>query len=318
MNDQVHLDLARSARETRVGVFYGIAAYGFWGFVAIYFKAVDHVPPLELLAHRIVWSTILLSLLVIIRGRWNETVAVFRSRRLMSVLLVTTILVGFNWLLFIYSVASGQILQASLGYYINPLINVLLGFVVLRERLNRWQWVSVGLAASGVLVMTMAVGSAPWLALMLACSFGLYGLFRKIAPVPALVGLTFETWLLVPLSVVYLLALEVSGEGALFSGGIEQDLLLALAGVVTATPLLWFTNAARRLPLTTLGFLQYIAPTGQFLLAVLVYDEPFGPARLLAFGLIWAGLLLFSLDAAARSRRARIARLARRPPVTFP
>ncbi|MEW6251917.1 MAG: EamA family transporter RarD [Planctomycetota bacterium] len=285
------------ARAVRLGVLYGIGAYGLWGVFPVYFKAVHAVPPLEIVGHRIVWSLALLAGLVLLKRGWPAVHTAIRTPRTLRVLALTTLLIAGNWLVFVWAVVNNQILQASLGYFINPLVNVLLGCVFLRERLRLWQWVSVLFAALGVLCLTTVGRQSPLLALFLAGTFGTYGLLRKVAPVDALVGLTVETALLTPIAAGYLVWLKVQGASAFVSGDLRMDLLLILAGVITAMPLLWFTEAARRLRLTTMGFLQYLAPTGHFLLAVLVYGEPLTAARLCAFVFIWAALALYSTEA---------------------
>ena len=289
---------APATRSTRVGVAHGVAAYVWWGLVPIYFKAVTDVPALEVLAHRILWSVLLLAVWLRLRGRWSAAIAALVNPRAIVTLLVTTVLIAGNWYVFIWAVDHNEVLQSSLGYFINPLVNVLLGLVFLRERLRRWQAIAVVLAAAGVLHLTIAYGRFPWIALYLATSFGFYGLLRKTAPVDAPVGLTVETALLLPFALAYMAHAKVTGNLAFGASTRGMDLLLVLAGVVTALPLLWFTNAARRLRLVTLGFLQYLAPTGHFLLAVCLYREPFTAAHGVAFACIWAALAIYSIDTA--------------------
>jgi len=291
---------AASAASVQAGVLYGVAAYLAWGFVALYFKAVAHVVPLEVLAHRIVWSLALLAVVLTAQGRWGAAWRATRSRPVLLALGGSTLLIAFNWLVFIWCVAGGRVLEASLGYYINPLVNILLGFVFLGERLRRMQLVAVALAFVGVAYLTVQFGSLPWLGLALAFSFGFYGLLRKVAPVDAFTGLTVETSLLAPLALGYLLCLGASGSGVFGVVSRGQDALLAASGLVTAIPLLCFAAAARRLRLSTVGFLQYIAPTGQFLLAVIAFGEPFGRAHWISFGCIWTALAIYTTDALLR------------------
>ncbi len=293
----------------RVGVTCGIAAYGFWGLVPIYFKAVRHVPALEVLAHRIVWSVVFLLVLTLIERNWGAVRSCLRSPRALLTLSVTTLLIAVNWVGFIWAVANDQVMQASLGYFINPLVNVLLGFVFLRERLRRWQGLSVALATIGVLYLTFAAGQFPALGLLLAGTFGFYGLLRKVVKIEALVGLTIETCLLLVPALAFLTWQIVQGSAAFGSGSLRTDLLCMAAGLVTAVPLLWFAAAARRLRLATMGFLQYLAPTGHFLLAVWAYGEPFARANAIAFGLIWTALVIYTLDAAwgVRADRNKVA-----------
>jgi chloramphenicol-sensitive protein RarD len=297
------LDVA-DPRAARTGVLYGVAAYLWWGCVPVYFKAIASVSPWEVLAHRVIWSAVLLSVLLIHRRRVRIALQAVRSRRTLGTLMVTTSLVAFNWFVFIWSVTNGHLLQASLGYFINPLLTVLLGVIFLGERLSPWQKVCVVLAGLGVTYLTVSLGTFPWLAFGLATSFGFYGLLRKTAPVDALVGLTIETVLLSPLALAYLAYLMVAHSASFCAVSRSLDILLILAGVVTATPLLWFTESARRLRLATVGFLQYIAPTGQFLLAVLAFREPFTDSHAVTFCCIWTALVIFSVDAARKKRAA--------------
>jgi chloramphenicol-sensitive protein RarD len=290
-------------RTTRTGLLYGIAAYLWWGFVVFYFKAVANVPPLEVLAHRVVWSVVLLGVLLGLRGRWREGLRALRDRRSVIALLFTTVLIAGNWYTFIWAVSHDRVVEASLGYYINPLVNVLLGFVFLRERLRRAQWIAVALATVAVVLLSARMGSVPVISLVLAFSFGLYGLLRKTMKVDGLVGLTVETTLLLPVAVGYLLWLEKQGALVFGHAEVSTQLLLVAAGAVTALPLLWFANAARRLELATVGLLQYIAPSLQFLSAVLVFGEPFGRVQLVSFVLIWAALALYTTDMVRRARR---------------
>lgn len=296
--------LSSSEREqARVGVCYGVAAYTWWGVVAIYFKAVAHVNPFEVLAHRVIGAALLLGLFMRVQGKWTAAFEALRNRRTVFTLLGSTALIAVNWFVFIWAVANNHLMEASLGYFINPLVNVFLGFVVLKERLRAWQWVSVALAASGVSYLTYAMGALPLIALVLAGSFAMYGLLRKTVGVDALTGLTFETTLLWPLAVGFVVWLEVRGNLAFAHVSRRTDVLLSIGGIVTAAPLLWFSNAARRLRLSTLGFLQYIAPSMQFMLAVLIFGEPFERMHAISFGLIWAGLTAFSIESIVASRR---------------
>lgn len=283
--------------ETRSGVLYGMSAYLFWGLAVLYFKALAAVPPFEILAHRILWSVPLLAGWLAARGRLGDLRAALRERRAVAILCATTLLIGANWLLFIVAVASGRVTQASLGYYINPLLNVLLGVVFLGERLRRLQMAGVLLAAAGVTYMAASLGTFPFISLILAGTFGLYGLLRKTVAVDGPVGLTVETSLLLPVVIGYLIVQGARGELTFLQGSRTTDVLLLLAGLVTTLPLLWFTNAVRRLRLATMGFLQYLAPTLQLLLAVFVFGEPFTRVHLVTFSCIWGALALYSVDA---------------------
>lgn len=284
-------------------MLYAIGAYGLWGIFPIYFKAVKDVAPLEVLAHRILWSAVLLVLLMLLRRDLGSVMQALRRRRTLAVLATTTALIAGNWLVFIWAVGHDRLMQASLGYFINPLLSVLLGFLFLRERLRRWQTVSVLIAAAGVAYLTISLGELPGVALFLASSFAFYGLLRKVAPVEAMAGLTAETSLLAPAAAAFL-AYQIWHRQAAFGGGsLRLDGLLLSAGVITATPLLWFTEAARRLRLTTIGFMQFIAPTGHFLLA-LAYGEPLTRSYGVAFAFIWTALAIYSVDAASSQRPA--------------
>lgn len=289
--------------EARIGVMYGIACYGWWGLSPLYFKAIRQVPAPEVLAHRIIWSLVLLYLLVRWRGKTALVLAALTDRRTLLTLIGTTLLIAVNWLTFIWAIAHDQLLQASLGYYMNPLINVLLGFVFLRERLRATQWFCVLLAGIGVTYLTLSSGEAPVLALILGWTFAFYGLLRKTVRADALTGLLIETAMLAPLSAAYLVWLFVNGDNVFAAQSRTTDLLLCAAGVITATPLLWFSNAARRLRLSTIGFLQYIAPSLQFLLAVVLFAEPFTRRHQFSFACIWVALAVFTLDAWRRAQR---------------
>lgn len=292
------------SRETRIGLLYTTGAFLLWGAVPVYWKTLQHVPALEILAHRIVWGLVFVAVWMTIRGRWPELRDVFRRPRTVAALLASTFFIAVNWGLFIYAVNTDRVLATSLGYYINPLVNVLLGLVVLHERLNRNQWLAVGLAALAVVLLTIQAGELPWISLVLPVSFGLYSLLRKTVRADAVVGLTFETAALFPLAATLLLRQELRGVGALGNQGLGIDLLLVAAGAVTAVPLILFTLGVRRIPLSTAGLLQYIAPTCTFLLAVLLFDEPFSAAQAFSFGLIWTALVIYSVDLRARLRRA--------------
>ncbi len=296
---------ADDASTARTGVAYGLAAFLWWGMVPVYFKAVSHVPPGEVLAHRIIWSVVLLVLMMRFQGRHGAGPAALRDRSTLITLLVTTLLIALNWFVFIWAVDNGQLLEASLGYFINPLVNVLLGVVFLRERLRKWQTISVLLAALAVGYLTVTHGRLPLVALVLAGSFGFYGLLRKTAKVDALVGLTVETTLLFPLALAYLGLQAWRHECVFATVSRGTDLLLMAGGIVTAVPLLWFANAARRLRLSTIGFMQYIAPTGQFLLAVMAFGESFTRAHLISFVVIWSALVIYSVDTAAQAPAKR-------------
>jgi chloramphenicol-sensitive protein RarD len=289
--------------EARLGLVCGLGAYLAWGIVPMYFKLLVHVPALHVLAHRIVWSAIFLAIVMAVRGRFVEIRQALGRRDVLRALAASTVLIAVNWYVFIYAIETNVVLQASLGYFINPLLSVLLGVVFLRERLRPWQLAGIVLATAGVAVLTISRGQLPWIAIVLAVSFAFYGLLRKTMHVGAMAGLTVETWILFlpALSVITIGWARDPRVGLNLSPG--THLLLALAGIVTAVPLLLFAAGARRLQLSTMGFLQYLSPSCQFLLAVFLYDEPFTRAHLVTFGLIWAALVMYSSDSYLEFRR---------------
>jgi chloramphenicol-sensitive protein RarD len=291
------------------GIAYGLGAYLAWGVAPLYFKALKSVPATEVLCHRVIWSVAFLGGLVGLTRRWPQALNVFRAPRQLAVLGLTCLLIAGNWLLFIWSINVGRLLEASLGYFINPLLSVLLGVAFMRESLTRLQLVAVLIAAGGVLNLILSVGMFPWISLSLALSFALYGLLRKRAAVDPVVGLFVETLLLLPLAVPF--AVYLARQGGAFGTDLTLTTLLVLAGVVTAVPLMWFIEGVRRLRLSTMGLLQYIAPTGQFLLAALLYNEPFTRAHAVTFGCVWTSLGLYTADSLRRQRVSR--NLAGRP-----
>jgi chloramphenicol-sensitive protein RarD len=284
------------------GALYAALAYGTWGVLPIYWKLLGGVPLLEVLAHRVIGTVVFTALLLAGLRQAPELREALRSPRERLSLLASGALIGVNWGVFIWAVGAGRILETSLGYYLNPLVNVLLGTLLLREHLRRAQILAVVIAGAGVLVMLVSHGELPWIALTLATSFGLYGLMHKLTKVRPIAGLAIETGALAPAALIYLaVATEPTG-GALVSAGALQQTLLLLAGPVTALPLLWFASAARRLRLSTLGLFQYLAPTLALLVAVLLYGETFTRAHALAFALIWSALALYTADALQASR----------------
>jgi chloramphenicol-sensitive protein RarD len=287
----------------RGGLLYGLAAHGMWGLMPLYIWAMDRVPPHEILANRIVWCGVFLLVVVILFQRWSDLGRCLRTFRTLGLLTLSSLLIAANWFCYIYAANNNETIQASLGYFINPLFSVLLGMVVFGERLRPAQWLAVLLATAGAVVLVVAGRDFPWIALALAVSFAFYGLVRKLAPVDAVIGLTVETLLLVPGATAFLLFWAMAGQGSFGHSGPLFDALLLGTGIVTAVPLLCFGQAARRLSLTTLGLLQYIAPTLQFLLAVWVRGEPFLPSKAVSFALIWAALLIFSVDSLLKARR---------------
>ncbi len=278
----------------RRGYALGLSAYVIWGLFPLYFKAIQEVPALEIVVHRVLWSALFGAILLFFwkhPGWWGE---LRDNPKRLAVLAASGALIAVNWLTYVWAVNNGRMLEASLGYYINPLVNVLLGMLLLGERLRRLQWVAVGLAALGVAQQVWQVGSLPWVSLVLALSFGFYGLIRKQAPVAALPGLVVETWMLLPAALIWLAVTPQAGNG---NWAMPEIFWLVAAGPITLVPLICFNAAARHLPYTTLGFLQYLAPTLVLLQAILLFGEPLEPAKLLAFVCIWAGLAVYSVDA---------------------
>jgi chloramphenicol-sensitive protein RarD len=290
--------------RARTGVLFGIGAYGLWGVLPVYFKAVARVAPLEVLAHRAVWSVVVLSVVVGFMGRWRELWRKLREGRTALMLAASSLLIAVNWLIFIYAVESRQVVQASLGYFINPLVSVLLGVVLLGERLRPYQLLSIAMAATGVLLLTAMIGEVPLIALMLAFSFAFYGLMRKLIPLDGLMCLVVETLAIAPLSFAYIVYLVLTGKTDGTTTGLW--ILLVLAGPVTVVPLLFFGGAARRLRLATLGFLQYLAPTLQFLVAVALFREPFSTAQAMSFACIWTAIGIYTWDSVQAVQDSRV------------
>lgn len=285
-----------SEHDSAKGTWFVLGAYILWGLLPLYWKALIQVPPMQILAHRIIWCFVFVVLLLLWQKRWGEFKATFRIRKNRYVILLTAGIIGSNWFIYIWAVNNNHIVDTSLGYFINPLITVLLGVIFLRERLGRWQIVACVLAFIGVTYLTVQYGVFPWIALSLALTFGFYGLLRKTAQVESLVGLAAETSLLSPILLCFLLFLEYKGTGVTGHVGLDLHLLLIGAGLATATPILWFTIGVRKIPLVLAGFLQYLAPSLQLMLGVVVYHEPFTRTHLISFGFIWIALLLFSFS----------------------
>lgn len=285
------------------GVIYALAAYGMWGFFPLYFKLLQQVPATQILTHRMVWSFVLLALALSIRKEWKK----FRANltpRVVITYLIAAVLLSVNWYVYIWGVNAGFIVEASLGYFINPLVNVLLGTVFLREKLTPFQWIPVGIATLGVIYLTVNYGQLPWIALTLAFTFGLYGLMKKLAKLNPLHGLSLETLLLLVPALIFLFLEESRGVGAFGHLGLGMDVMIAISGVLTALPLLLFAAAAHRIPLTTMGIIQYIAPTLQFLIGVALYHEPFTEARVVGFCMIWLALILYTANGLMERRKA--------------
>ena len=287
------------------GVLYGIGAYLLWGLFPIYWKWLESVPAIQLISHRIIWSFVLLAIIVFVTQQWKAFRSAVLSPKVILIYLASAIFLSINWLTYVWAINSGYVVESSLGYFINPLLSVLLGVLFLREKLRTWQWVPIGLAAVGVTYVAISYGQFPWIALTLACSFAIYGLIKKTAPLGSLYGLTLETGLLFVPAVAFLLIMEGQGQGAFLHSGSVKDLLMAGAGVVTTIPLLMFASAAQRIPLSMVGVLQYITPTMQFLLGVLVYHEPFNQSHLIGFCIVWLALIIFWAEGFLASRRSR-------------
>ena len=274
------------------GILNGIAAYALWGFFPIYWKLLHKVPAMQLLGHRIGWSFLLLLGVIILTGQWDD----FRSKldaRTFGIYLIAGLLIGVNWLTYVWAVNAGFIVETSLGYFINPLLSVLMGVIFLRERLRLTQWIPIVLAALGVLYLTFVYGRLPWIALLLAFTFGFYGLVKKLAPLGSLYGLTFETGILFLPALVYLGIVQANTTAIFLHSSLTLDLLMIGGGIVTTVPLLMFASAAKQIPLSMIGVLQYLAPSIQFLIGIFIYKEVFDNSRLFGFGLVWLALIIF-------------------------
>jgi len=287
--------------RARIGLFCGLGAYAAWGVLPVYFKALANVTPMLIVAHRIVWSLVALALLVTILKGWPAVRQAARTPKTRNTLALTATLIAVNWLLYVYAINSGHILAGSMGYYLNPLANILLGRFFLRETLSRRQWVAVAIAALGVAVLATGALDTLWLSLTLCFSFATYGLLRKRVAVDSVSGLMIETMILAPLALAFLVYEATRGSAVFGDTGSDVALLMA-AGIISTIPLLLFTEAARRLPYATVGMLQFIAPTVQFLLAVLVYDEPVTRAHGIAFAAIWTAVALYMSGMLAQRR----------------
>ena len=290
----------------QIGILYAATAYILWGLFPIYFKALQNVSPVQILWHRVVWAFVLLLIVLTARRQWSWITGVSRQPKILAGFAASALLLSINWYIYIWSVNNDHVVDASLGYFMNPLVNVLLGFLLLHERLRPTQWAAVALAAAGVAWLTLQAGHPPWIGLALALSFGFYGLLRKTASLGALEGLSLETLLLFPVALGYLAWLSLNHENAFTHATLNSKCLLIAAGPITAVPLLLFAAGARRIPLSTLGLLQYLAPSLQLLLGVWLYDEPFGGQRLMGYAVIWAALALYSLDGLWRAWRSQV------------
>lgn len=289
--------------RTVIGVFSAVMAFLIWGLSPVYWKALISIPALEIIIHRIIWSFVFGIILVAFRGRWAEFKAVFSDRKTLVVLFGTSLLMTINWLVYVWAINNDRMLQASMGYYITPLVNVVLGMIFLKERLRPPQKAAVLIAASAVVYLTLYYGIFPWVSIVLALCFGFYGLLRKVAVAGSLIGLTVETLLMCLPALIYMAFLEKAGDNAFLHQGVLTGLLLMGTGVITGLPLLLFTMGARRITLASLGFIQYIGPTCIFVLGVMVYGEPFSYAQMITFVLIWTALAIYSTDTVRTYRR---------------
>ncbi len=285
------------------GYLYAFAAYFLWGLFPLYWKQLKSIPATQLIGHRIVWSFVLLVLVFAVRRQLNRLRELVRDRQVVRTYALAGALLALNWLTYVWAVNAGFVVESSLGYFINPLFSVLLGMLVLKERLRPWQWVAVSLAAIGVISLTLTYGRLPWIALTLTATFGLYGLVTKIAPLEALDGLTLETGIIFLPALAYLIWVERQGTGAFLHTDLTANLLMIGTGAVTAIPLWFFGTAARRVPLSVIGIMQYLAPTLQFLIGVLVYHESFGGTDLIGYGLVWLAVVIFMSDSLHASRK---------------
>lgn len=280
--------------EQTSGLFLAISSYAIWGVLPIYWKQLHSVNSLEVLAHRIIWSFVFVLALVVLTGQFKTAMAVFKDRRRLALTALAAVMITLNWGLFIWSIQVGRILESSLGYYINPLVAVIFGVVIFKERLNRWQLAAIGSASLGVLVLVVEYGQFPWLSFSLAISFGLYGALKKLVQTPSMVGLALETAFLLPLALIWVGSRQVNGTGALGHSTLLVTVFLLLAGMITAIPLLLFAESTRKIPLSWVGMTQYISPTLMFILGVFLYHEPFRPIQAVSFAFIWLALILYT------------------------
>ncbi|MBI2425821.1 MAG: EamA family transporter RarD [Candidatus Hydrogenedentes bacterium] len=296
-------ETAQHTARARTGALLAASAFVVWGIVPIYFKQLKDVPPFEVIAHRVVWTLLFTGIVMLVTGRGNGFLQLLQNRRRALGLVASGLCIAANWLLFVWAVNTGRVLETSLGYFINPLLSIFLGMALLGERLRPAQYLAVTIAGTGVLLSLTVYGKLPWISLTLAGSFGLYGLLRKNIRVDAVTGLFTETLILLPLTLVYLGYLNYNGADHFFGGSPRSQVLLASTGVVTAIPLMLFAIGARRVNLSTIGILQYIAPSLSFLVAVLFYQEPLDLARLVTFAFVWAALAIYTVDAIHTTRR---------------
>ncbi len=291
------------------GIGYAFLAFSAWGLLPLYWKLLEQVPALEVLAHRILWSSIFTWIALFLSGNWKQLKRASSSKRDLVLLALSGLLISGNWVTFIWAINSGQVIETSLGYYINPLMVVFLGIFVFKERLNTWQYLSLSLAFIGVMIMTVQYGRIPWIALILASTFSLYGLLKKSIQIDSTIGFALETSFVMPFALIYILVKELQGTSSLVAISPSVTCFLVGTGVITAIPLIWFAKGARRVKFTTIGFLQYLAPTITLYLGIFIFNEPFTSMHLLSFGFIWVALLLYSLSLHRQMRKRRSALL---------
>lgn len=288
------------------GIIYGFLAYVTWGLLPLYWRLFETMPAGEILSHRILWSFIFVAVLVTIGRRWKHLKAVVKDKRSKLAVLLCAVFISCNWLIFIWAVNNGNVIETSLGYYMNPLISVLFAVVFLKEKLRAGQWAAIIVAGTGVLLMAVQYGHVPWIAIVLAISFALYGLAKKVAKLDVLLGLTWETMIVVPIAIIYMTFIHVEGSATVLSLSVSSMVLLLLSGAFTALPLFWFAKAAERLPLSVVGFIQYIAPTTSLLLAIFIFGEPFTEGQLVSFTFIWAALFIYTYSSFRKSKEIKV------------
>lgn len=282
--------------EISKGFWHTAAAYALWGVLPLYWKMMENIPAGEILAHRILWSFVFVFLIVVLKGRLSEFLKIASKREVLPALFLSSLLISANWFIYIWAVNHNRVIETSLGYYINPLISVILGMAILREKLNLTQWIAVLLAAAGVAVLALEYGKIPWIAVSLALTFGFYGLVKKLAPVDAITGLACETAVVTPVAFIYLLILQGQGSGTLGHASAVLAFCLVASGVATTLPLLWFAQGAKRIPLSMLGFVQYLSPTISLLLGVFWFKEPFAKTHIVSFAFIWCAIGLYTVS----------------------
>lgn len=296
----------------RRGILYAIAAYMSWGLLPLYWKLFQTMGAWEILAHRIVWSVVFVAIILLVTKRWKQMWGAMSGAKVIGAMVTCSLIISVNWLLYIWAVNNGNVMETSLGYYINPLISVLFGVIFLKEKLRVGQWVALGLATIGVTVITFEYGRVPWIAISLALTFALYGLAKKVVKLDAMIGLAWETMFVAPIALGYLLTLQVGGHETVTMLNGWQLVMLTLAGVCTALPLYWFAQSAKNLPLYMIGFMQYLSPTITLLMAVFLFDEPFTTTHLISFAFIWGSVIVFTATtmrqhATPRSMKADLA-----------